>query len=146
MMCVYTTHSFQDHLSKAKAVLRALRVVGFSGNPLKCSFAQKEVIFLGHRIADGKIYALDDKVKAMLEYTRPTSLRELRGFLGLTSYYRKFIQGYAHITAPLTDLLKGPKANKSSRRLKAESLATWEEGIWTDIHDQAFETLKGGLL
>src|SRR3954471_14138709 len=82
----------------------------------------------------------------MLEYTRPTSLRELRGFLGLTSYYRKFIQGYAHITAPLTDLLKGPKANKSSRRLKAESLATWEEGIWTDIHDQAFETLKGALL
>ena len=52
---------------------------------------------MGHRIADGKVFALDDKVQAMLNYSRPTSLRELRGFLGLMSYYRKFIKGFASI-------------------------------------------------
>ena len=96
MMYVYTV----------KAVLRALRVVGFSGNPAKCRFAQKEVSFLGHRVAGGKLYALDDKVKAMMDYKRPTSLRELRGFLGLMSYYRKFIKDFASIAAPLTDLTR----------------------------------------
>ena len=77
---VHSSGTFDDHMRKLKAVLRALRTVGFSGNPTKCKFAQKEVVFLGHRVADGKVYALEDKVKAMLEYKRPTTLRGLRGF------------------------------------------------------------------
>jgi hypothetical protein len=145
-VCVYSSGSFLDHLSKVRAVLRALRVVGFSGNPLKCKFAQKEVVFLGHRVSEGRIYALDDKIKAMLEYRPPTSLRELRGFIGLTSYYRKFIKDYAHITTPLTDLLKQPRLNRSARELKAESTKTWKAGVWTAQHDEAFETLKGALI
>src|SRR4051812_710157 len=68
---IHSSGSFEDHLKKVKAVLRALRTVGFSGNPAKCKFAQREVTFLGHRVADGKVYALEDKVKAMLEYKRP---------------------------------------------------------------------------
>ena len=50
-VCIYSNGSFEDHLSKVKQVLRALRTVGFSGNPMKCKFAQKEVVFLGHRVA-----------------------------------------------------------------------------------------------
>ena len=58
---VHSKGSFEDHVAKVQAALRALRVVGFSGNPVK--FAQREVFFLGHRVAEGKVYALDDKVK-----------------------------------------------------------------------------------
>ena len=55
---VYIVHSkgsFEDHVAKVQAALRALRVVGFSGNPAKCKFAQREVFFLGHRVAEGKV-------------------------------------------------------------------------------------------
>ena len=113
---------------------------------MKCKFAQKEVVSLGHRVADGKLYALDDKIKAMLEYQRPTSLRELRGFLGLMSYYRKFIRNFASIAAPLTDLTKQKRGDKSARQIKSESNTPWEDGIWTNTHQRAFETLKGALL
>ena len=145
-VCVYSSGSLEDHLKKVKAVLRALRVVGFSGNPVKCKFAQKEVTFLGHRVADGKVYPLQDKVRAMLEYQRPTSLRELRGFLGLMSYYRKFIRDFASIAAPLTDLTKHTRGDKSAKKLKAEANTPWEVGVWTEVHEKAFETLKGALL
>src|SRR3954471_5552730 len=79
-VCVYSSGSFQDHLQKVRAVLRALRAVGFSGNPQKCKFAQKEVEFLGHRVANGKIYALEDKIKAMLDYTKPETLTRVAWF------------------------------------------------------------------
>ena len=77
---VHSKGSFEDHVAKVQAALRALRVVGFSGNPAKCKFAQREV-FLGHRVAEGKVYALDDKVKVMLDYKAPTSITELRSCL-----------------------------------------------------------------
>ena len=86
---VHSKGSFEDHVAKVQAALRALRVVGFSGNPAKCKFAQREVFFLGHRVAEGKVFALDDKVKVMLDYKAPTSITELRSCLGLFSYYKK---------------------------------------------------------
>ena len=55
---VHSKGTFADHMQKLKAVLRALRVVGFSGNCVECKFAQREAVFLGHRIADGRLYAL----------------------------------------------------------------------------------------
>ena len=55
-------------------------------------------------MADGKVYALDDKVKVMLDYQAPTSVTELRSLLGLFSYYRKFIQNFAEIAAPPSKL------------------------------------------
>ena len=143
---VYSSGSFEDHLVKLRAVLRALRVVGFSGNPAKCKFAQREVVFLGHRVADGKVFPLEDKVKAMMDYKRPRSLTELRGFLGLMSYYRRFIRNFAAIAAPLSDLTKQTRLNKSHRQLKTESKADWAEGVWTSKHDIAFESLKAALL
>ena len=101
---IHSDGTYEDHLQKVKAVIRALRIVGFSGNPAKCKFAQREVVFLGHRVTNGQVLALDDKVKAMVEYRRPTTLRELRGFLGLMTYYRKFIRNFAAIAAPLYEL------------------------------------------
>ena len=99
---------------------RALRVVGFSGN----KFAQREVFFLGHRVAEGKVYALDDKVTVMLDYKAPTSITELRSCLGLFSYYRRFIKDFAAIAAPLHALTKRERSGQSQRTLKKET-KTW---------------------
>ena len=117
---VHSKGSFEDHVAKVQAALRALRV-GFSGNPTKCKFAQREVFFLGHRVAEGKVYALDDKIKVMLDYKAPTSITELRSCLGLFSYYRRFIKDFAAIAAPLHALTKQERSGQSQRTLKKEA-------------------------
>ena len=76
----------------------------------KCSFAKEEVSFLGHRIRDDKLMMDDSKVKAIQEWDPPTKVPQLRSFLGLVNYYRRFIKGYSARAAPLTDLLKKHKA------------------------------------
>jgi len=141
-VCVYSNGTFEDHMQKVKAVLRALRVVGFSGNPAKCLFAQREIVFLGHRVSHGRVYAIEDKVKAMMNYKRPTSITEL----GLMNYYRRFVKDFAHIAAPLSDLTRQKRLGKRPKQVKEESRAPWQPGVWTEEHDKAFETLKGALL
>ena len=54
---IHSKGSFEDHMAKVQAALRALRVVGFSGNPAKCKFAQREVVFLGHKVTEDKVGA-----------------------------------------------------------------------------------------
>jgi len=83
-VCVYSNGSLEDHMEQVRTVLRALRMPGFSGHAEKCTFAQREVSFLGHKISEGGLYALEDKIKCMLDYARPNSITELKAFLGLT--------------------------------------------------------------
>jgi len=138
-ICVYSCDTLEDHLRKVAAVVRALRVVGFSGNPLKCKFAQWQVTFLGHRVENGNVCPLEDKVKAMMNYSKPQSLTELRAFLGLMSYYRRFIKDFSMIAAPLTRLTRQTREDKGKRQLKRESNTPWADGLWTEEHTQAFD-------
>ena len=82
----------------------------------------------------------------MLDYKAPTSITELRSCLGLFSYYRRFIKDFAAIAAPLHALTKQERTGQSQRKLKNEAKTAWNEGVWTEEHQRAFETLKGALL
>ena len=72
----------------------------------KCSFDQTKMKFLGHVIEHGRIRMDPAKVQAIQEWQPPTNVSELRSFLGLANYYRKFVIDYSKIALPLTELLK----------------------------------------
>ncbi|XP_042003633.1 uncharacterized mitochondrial protein AtMg00860-like [Salvia splendens] len=95
-----------SHVRHLNEVLTILTTNNFFVKLSKCTFACTTVEYLGHLITDGHLKADPSKIEAMQAWPVPGSTRQLRGFLGLTGYYRRFVKHYASIAGPLTDLLK----------------------------------------
>ncbi|KAJ9546301.1 hypothetical protein OSB04_018844 [Centaurea solstitialis] len=108
-----------EHLKHLATVFQVLRDNQLYANRKKCCFAQKQVEYLGHITSENGVSADPAKVRAMVEWPIPKTLRELGGFLGLTGYYRKFVQGYGRIAMPLTEQLKKDSFKWSDRATKA---------------------------
>jgi len=121
--------SLEEHAEHLRKVFQRLRENKLYAKFEKCEFGVTEVDFLGHRVTQG-LKMDDHKVKAILDWEPPKSILALRSFLGMTSYYHKFIKNFAKIAAPLTNLLK-----KSAMTYK-----------WEGACDEAFEALKGILV
>jgi hypothetical protein len=96
----------ETHLTHLEQVFSLLAEHHFFLKASKYSFAQTKVDYLGHIVAAGTVAPDPSKVQAILDWPTPKTLKQLRGFLGLSGYYRKFIKGYASIAQPLTTLLK----------------------------------------
>ena len=94
----------------------------------KCDFWLKEVTFLGHVVSSKGIFVDPQKVEAVLRWERPTTVTEIRSFLGLAGYYRRFIEGFSMIATPLT-------------RLRWKNIR-WE---WSKECDESFQELKRRL-
>lgn len=100
------SRSWEDHLFHVTVTLSALRTQKLFVKMEKCQFGQEQVNYLGHVISKHGVAVDNDKISAMLEWPKPTTLKALRGFIGLTGYYHKFIQGYGKLAGPLTSMLK----------------------------------------
>ncbi|KAA0063770.1 Transposon Tf2-6 polyprotein [Cucumis melo var. makuwa] len=87
-------------------VFAVLRDNQLYANKKKCVFAHSQIQYLGHQISKEGVKADEDKIRSMISWPRPSDVSGLRGFLGLTGYYHKFVQGYGEIAAPLTKLLQ----------------------------------------
>lgn len=87
-------------------VLKMLQKHSLYANRDKCEFGKTQLAYLGHVVSAKGVAVDGSKVQAMLQWPLPRNLKELRSFLGLTGYYRKFIVGYATIARPLTDQMK----------------------------------------
>lgn len=102
---VYSS-SLSDHLGHLRLVLETLAKHQLYANKSKCMFACEEVEYLGHLISGKGVKTDPRKTVTMQLWTIPKDVKALKGFLGLTGYYRKFVKGYRQIAAPLTASLK----------------------------------------
>ncbi|GBG59590.1 hypothetical protein CBR_g49850 [Chara braunii] len=92
---VVYSRTLEDHLRHLRDVLDRLRRHGFYAKLSKCRFAQHKVDFLGQYVSNQGLHIDDAKITAIAEWPAPTSAKQLRSFLGLTTYYSNFIRGYA---------------------------------------------------
>nr|XP_025669740.1 uncharacterized protein LOC112769436 [Arachis hypogaea] len=125
---VVYSNTLEEYVEHLRTVFKILRENNLYVKKEKCSFARDEVHFLGHIIKGGTLCMDQGKVKAIKEWEPPNKVSELRSFLGLANYYRRFIKGYSAKAAPLTDLLK---KNHS-----------WE---WSKECQKAFDELKAAI-
>ncbi|KAK1551494.1 hypothetical protein QYE76_000109 [Lolium multiflorum] len=117
--------SEEEHEQHLEAVLETLREHKLYAKFSKCEFWLKEVGFLGHILSAGGIAVDPAKIKTVAEWKAPTTQTEVRAFLGLAGYYRRFVEGFSSIARPMTQLLKKDK--------KFE---------WTDKCEESFQQLK----
>jgi hypothetical protein len=108
----------EEHYKHVREVLQVLQDHDLYAHPDKCTIGAKEITFCGHRISQGRIQPMQDKINIIKDWPMPTNVHEVRQFLGLASYYRKFIKNFARIALPLFDLLKemDPVARKKKFR------------------------------
>ncbi|GBG66771.1 hypothetical protein CBR_g68757 [Chara braunii] len=125
---VYSS-SYEGHEQHIEWALHALRDAGFKEAPEKCQFFLTAISFLGHVVTDKGLQPEPQKVVDVRDAPVPTTITQVRAFLGLASYYRRFIKGFAAIAGPLTNLQR-----------KDQPL------IWTPECDQAFFKFKAALI
>ena len=119
----------QEHLSHIRMVFKKLMSANLSMKKSKCNFFSKEIQYLGHIFSATGIRPLPSKTHAIQHIQPPTTPKQVRAFLGLVGYYRKFIKGFAKIVKPLTLLTK--------QQLKFE---------WAPVHHTAFLHLKEAIV
>lgn len=117
-----------DHSNKLREIFQRLRQYNLKLQPLKCEFLRKEVTYLGHLITDEGVKPEPNKIECVKNFPIPKNTKEVKSFLGLSGYYRRFIQNYGQVAKPLTMLLKKDIPYQ-----------------WSDQCQHAFETLKGLL-
>ncbi|XP_068122518.1 uncharacterized protein [Hyperolius riggenbachi] len=130
---VYST-DFHQHIQHLDVVFQKLRSYGLKLKPSKCHLFKPEVNFLGHVISKEGVKPNPEKVKLIKEWPVPTTIREVRAFLGIASYYRRFIPHFAQKARPLHFILKGAQLRKKNDTV-----------CWNTEQQKAFDELKAEI-
>nr|GFC75576.1 putative reverse transcriptase domain-containing protein [Tanacetum cinerariifolium] len=120
------TEEHEDHL---RTVLQILRQEKLYAKFSKCEFWLSSAAFLGHIVSAKGITMDPAKVEAITKWPRPTSVTEVRSFLGLAGYYRRFVEGFSRLALPLTKLMR-----------------KGEKFVWNEERKKSFEELKQRLV
>jgi len=128
---VAISRTFEDHIELLLKILDRLKSANLSINLEKCCFFRRQLKYLGYVVDEEGLRTDPGKIKSIIEFPIPTCRKDVKRFLGTASYYRRFIQGFSHIAAPLNAL--------TSIRKKAS------EFVWSPEADRAFTDLKIAL-
>ena len=126
----------EEHILHLEKVITTLTEANMKISSEKSKFFQNEVEFLGHFVSTGKITVDPKKIETIKNYEIPKTVKQLRSFLGLSGYYRKFIRSYAQIVKPLTVHLQGENAQVNSKQSKNVKIDLDE------LAKNAFEEIK----
>ena len=129
MIFSYTGGTQEEHTKHLRIALQILQDHSLYAKHEKCEFWMTEVKFLGHVVSQGGIAVDPSKVEVVLNWDRPRNMTEIRIFLGLASYYRRFVENFSRIAAPMTKLTR-----------KDVSF------VWDNKCEEAFNELKRGLM
>src|SRR2546430_10609661 len=132
MILLFIQKTFEQHLKDIDEVFEKLRDAKLMSKESKCEFCAPEIKFLGHIIGRDGRKVDPDKVEKVKNYPRPENISQLRGFLGLASYYRKFIKDFSMMAKPLTKLLKGTTREARKAKWKKEMLKKIEDSGFMD--------------
>ncbi|GFT36285.1 retrovirus-related Pol polyprotein from transposon 17.6 [Trichonephila clavipes] len=120
--------SFEEHLKNIRRVLQKLKEANLKLSPSKCHLFRREVTYLGHIISAEGVRTDPEKISAVKDWNCPTDVHQLRSFLGLCTYYRKFVQNFSTIARPFHKLTEAK-----------------QKFIWTVDCNNAFNKLKDAL-
>jgi hypothetical protein len=124
------SRTLEEHKEHVHQVLQRLQDAKLLVEPKKSKFHTQQVEYLGLTIEPGRVRMQDSKIEAVKDWPRPQNVKDVRGFLGFTNYYRRFIKNYSKIASPLTDLTKGKGSDIQ----------------WNDKTEQAFQRIKEAIL
>ena len=141
-LLVYSS-TFDQHLTNLEKVFQRLREVGVKLKPGKCKLAQAEVAFLGHRLSAAGIATDPEKTAAVMDFKTPTTIKQVRSFTGLASYYRRFVKDFARIAKPLHGLIPKVHQKYPGDHRKGEKNPLGD--LWTPECSAAFNQLKVAL-
>lgn len=150
--------SFTEAFEKLREILNLLRQAGLTLNLKKCFFFQSEIGYLGFEISEQGLRPGSKKIQAVSDFPTPTNVHQVRQFVGLASFFRRFIYNFATIAKPLTKLTKadvswhwGAEQEESFQNIKAKLitrpiLALYDPGYETEVHCDASKVGVGGVL
>ena len=122
------SRSKEEHASHLRVVLQTLKDRQLFAKFSKCEFWLQSIAFVGHIVTSEEIHVASQKIEAVKQWPRPTSATDIRSFLGLAGYYRRFVEGFSSITTPLTRL--------TQKMVKFE---------WSDDCEKSFAKLNARL-
>ncbi|XP_023247769.1 uncharacterized protein LOC111643795 [Copidosoma floridanum] len=157
-ICV-SEKSWDDLMKNLEEILILLEDAGLTLNLFKCLFGESKIDYLGYTIGEGKVQPGDRKIIAIDKFPRPKDKHEIRRFLGLASFFRRFVPGFACITKPLSQLLKqdckfnwSTKQENAFNEIKAKLLSKPVLKLYnpraakTELHTDASSVGIGALL
>ena len=106
----------EEHIHRLKAVISKLRAAGLKLKPTKCDLFKQQINYLGHVVSKVGVSTDPDKITAVTEWPQPTTVTEVRSFLGFVSYYRRFIPNFSKVAKPLNQLLQNLEGTPNQKR------------------------------
>ncbi|GFY03798.1 hypothetical protein TNCV_1195781 [Trichonephila clavipes] len=131
----------QEHTTNLRALFERLNYYGLTIKPSKCTFGVDSLKFLGFQVSSEGISPLPDRFNAIQNFPTPNTLTQLRRFLGMYNFYRRFIPKAAHILAPLIKFLEGHKKKENHVVLRKVRKPL----EWTEEAENSFTAAKTAL-